>query len=147
MDIKKRLLSLIALTFLLIGIIAFLAYTSINPHWGSGYWEQYAATHYPLSFHTAAELVYWTRKSLHFLGYGTLGLLSWLYFYLWKFSKPYWMGIVLASLIAALDEYLQSRVPFRNGNPEDVLLDICGIIVITGITRLFLELNNPAMQD
>ncbi len=139
MNTINRFLNLITLTFLMTAIIAFLVYTSIDSHWGSDFWEQFIATHSHVSIQTIDELVYWFRKSLHFLGYGVLGLLTWFYCYLWGFRKAYWPGILMASLIAAFDEFLQSRVPFRSGKPEDVLLDICGVVIITVITKHFLN--------
>ncbi len=127
----------IALTFLLAAIVAFLVYTSIDPHWGAGFWDRFVATHSRLPIQTISELVYWFRKSLHFLGYGILALLTWYYFYLWGFRKAYWQGILLAVLIATLDEYLQSRVPFRSGNPGDVLVDVCGIVIVPSLIKFF----------
>ena len=139
MNIENRILGLFSLTIIIAGIIIFLVYTSMDHHWGSGFWEQFIATHSHVSIQTIDKLVYWFRKSLHFFGYGLLGLLTWFYCYLWGFRKAYWPGILMASLIAAFDEFLQSRVPFRSGKPEDVLLDICGVVIITVITKHFLN--------
>ncbi len=147
MNTGTRIFCKTALTFLLAAIIGFLVYTSIDPRWGGGFWDRFVATHSRLSIPTISALVYWFRKSMHFLGYGTLSLLTWYYFYLWGFQRSYWPGIILAVLIASLDEYLQSRVPFRSGKPEDVLLDICGIVIVTSLTKLFLCRFRLANRD
>jgi VanZ family protein len=74
------------------------------------------------------------RKTGHFLGYGTMGLL-WL--------RAWWMTLprvgfgwdaVLAlmgtAMVASLDEFHQSFLPNRTGIPSDVLLDCSGAIVL-----------------
>ena len=74
------------------------------------------------------------RKTGHFLGYGTMGLL-WL--------RAWWMtlpraGFVLEAVlalmgtaaVASLDELHQSFLPNRTGVPSDVLLDCSGAAIL-----------------
>jgi len=74
------------------------------------------------------------RKTGHFLGYGTMGLL-WLR--AWWMSLPragFVLDAALALLgtasVASLDEFHQSLLPNRTGIPSDVLLDCCGAAVL-----------------
>jgi len=74
------------------------------------------------------------RKTGHFLGYGTMGLL-WLR--AWWMSLPraaFLLDAALALLgtaaVASLDEYHQSFLPNRTGIPSDVLLDCSGAVVL-----------------
>jgi VanZ family protein len=95
-----------------------------------------------VSNHRWAILHHYIRKTGHFLGYGTMGLL-WL--------RAWWMtlpraGILLnallalfgTALVASLDEFHQSFLPNRTGIPSDVLLDCCGAVVLL---MLFLVLR------
>lgn len=87
------------------------------------------------------------RKSGHFLGYGTMGLL-WL--------RAWWMSLARASflldsvlallgtaLVASGDEFHQSFLPNRTGVPSDVLLDCCGAVVLQLIVYLYLRIRAP----
>ena len=89
---------------------------------------------------------HYIRKTGHFLGYGTMGLL-WL--------RAWWMtlprvGILLdamlalfgTALVASLDEFHQSFLPNRTGIPSDVLLDCCGAVVLL-MLFLLLRLLRP----
>ncbi len=74
------------------------------------------------------------RKTGHFLGYGTMGLL-WLR--AWWMSLPNKHFLICAALallgtaaIASMDEYHQSFLPNRTGIPSDVLLDCSGAVVL-----------------
>jgi VanZ family protein len=74
------------------------------------------------------------RKTGHFLGYGTMGLL-WLR--AWWMTLPkaaFLLDAALALLgtaaVASLDEYHQSFLPNRTGIPSDVLLDCSGAVVL-----------------
>jgi VanZ family protein len=136
---KARRWSLVVLTVILALIILFLVYTSEEPRWGGGYWESWLISRFQVPVLMAHNLVFWIRKSLHFLGYGSLGLLLWLYWFLWGFKKAYWLGIGAVGLIASLDEYFQSFTSFRTGKPEDMLLDICGAIVFTGLFNFYFK--------
>lgn len=74
------------------------------------------------------------RKTGHFLGYGTMGLL-WLR--AWWMTLPraaFLLDAALALLatagVASLDEYHQSFLPNRTGIPSDVLIDCSGAAVL-----------------
>jgi VanZ family protein len=88
----------------------------------------------PVSNARWALLHHHVRKTGHFLGYGTMGLL-WL--------RAWWMTLPKAALlldaalalvgtaaVASLDEYHQSFLPNRTGIPSDVLLDCSGAAVL-----------------
>jgi VanZ family protein len=88
----------------------------------------------PVSNARWALLHHHVRKTGHFLGYGTMGLL-WL--------RAWWMTLPKAALlldaalalvgtaaVASLDEYHQSFLPNRTGIPADVLLDCSGAAVL-----------------
>ncbi|HEY8464655.1 MAG TPA: VanZ family protein [Bacillota bacterium] len=137
MKYRTRFWSIIGLTLVLAGVTAFLVHTSKDVQWSGGFWEQWLRTHLQLQ---SAEVVFWLRKTAHFLGYGSLALLYWVYFYLWGLRKtaPWW-GIVGAALVASLDEYFQSRSAFRSGQPTDVLLDISGAVIFTSVTTMWLR--------
>lgn len=136
----QRCLGILVLSIVLIGIILFLLYTSKNPSWGGGSWEKWIVRHLHWDSHFVHNLVYWVRKGFHFLGYGGIGLLCWAYFALWGLKKPLLFGLGLAALIAVMDEYAQSFTTFRSGKPMDVVIDICGAVVVTGVVYLW-DLN------
>ena len=86
------------------------------------------------------------RKTGHFLGYGTMGLL-WL--------RAWWMTLpralfrthaVLAvlgtALVASSDEFHQSFLPNRTGVFSDVLLDCCGAVVLLSVAYLVLRITS-----
>lgn len=134
MRIKTRIWSIIGLTLVLGGTIAFLVQTSTNVQWGGGFWENWLTKHLQLQPAVAHQIVFWFRKTTHFLGYGSFTLLLWLYFHLWGLRKSAAFGLIGAALVAAFDEYTQSLSSFRSGMPTDVVLDICGGIVFTLVT-------------
>jgi len=85
------------------------------------------------------------RKTGHFLGYGTMGLL-WL--------RAFWMSlpraafllnallaVVGTAIVASLDEYHQSFLPNRTGIPSDVLLDCSGAVVLVLLYLLLRSLG------
>jgi VanZ family protein len=136
---KVRSWGLVALTIILALIILFLVYTSEEPRWGGGYWENWLINHFFLGRNLAGKLVIGVRKTMHFFGYGVTGLLFWLYFYLWRLKKAVWLSWAAIIVVACLDEYLQSLTTFRTGKPTDVMLDICGALVITGLVKLYFQ--------
>ena len=90
---------------------------------------------------------YLIRKTGHFVGYGTMGVL-WL--------RAWWMSLRRASLVAdatlglfctaivaSADEFHQSFLPNRTGVPSDVLLDCCGAIVMQLIVYLIVRARSP----
>jgi VanZ family protein len=85
------------------------------------------------------------RKTGHFLGYGTMGLL-WLR--AWWMSLPRAAFLLNAALalvgtaaVASLDEYHQSFLPNRTGIPSDVLLDCSGALVLVLLYLLLRSLR------
>jgi len=87
------------------------------------------------------------RKTGHFLGYGTMGLL-WLR--AWWMSLPrssFLLDATLAllgtALVAGADEFHQSFLPNRTGVSSDVLLDCSGAIVLQLLVYLLLHLRWP----
>lgn len=140
---RTRIVSIIFMTFLLGSVIAFLLYSSEDPHWGGGFWEEWLARHFDWPQELVSQLVFNVRKSLHFTGYGGIGLLFWAYFYLWRLPFPQGTGLLATAAVASLDEYTQSFATFRSGQPQDVLLDVCGALAIGLIVRLVLARRKP----
>ena len=94
-----------------------------------------------------AFLHHFIRKSGHFLGYGTMGLL-WL--------RAWWMTLPRSSflldaalaffgtaIVASLDEFHQSFLPNRTGVPSDVLLDCAGALTLQLFVYLFMRVFRP----
>jgi VanZ family protein len=133
---KYRFWSLVIVTLALAGVIGFLLYTSEDPHWGSGIWAKWLRSQFDVGYLTARNIVNGIRKTLHFLGYGGIGLLCWFYLYLWGLKKPLLAGLILTALVAVMDELAQSMTGFRFGKPLDVALDIVGAVVITAAIRI-----------
>lgn len=138
---KARRRNLLILSFILALIIIFLLYTSEDTRWGSGNWEKWLISHTHCGYPSANFIVNILRRTLHFLGYGVIGLLSWIYFYLWGFKKSLRYGLIFTAMIAMLDEYAQSLTTFRFGKPQDVLLDMIGAIVLTGLVKFHVRGN------
>lgn len=136
---KKPVFKLSVLSIALLLIVLFLTYTSEDVHWGGGFWEQWLINHIHFSPIAAHQIVFWFRKTMHFLGYGALGILFWYYFYLWGVTRCFWFGIGATALVAVYDEFSQSFTTFRSGKPEDVLLDVCGALTIGLLARLILK--------
>ncbi len=87
---------------------------------------------------------YLIRKTGHFFGYGTVGLM-WLRAW-WK-TLPhcgFFLDAILALLgtaaVASCDEWHQTFVPNRTGSPWDVLLDCCGAITLELLVYIYLRL-------
>jgi VanZ family protein len=87
------------------------------------------------------------RKTGHFFGYGTMGLL-WLR--AWWMSLPragFLLDATLAllgtALVASADEFHQSFLPNRTGVPSDVLLDCCGAVALQLLVYLCLRICAP----
>jgi hypothetical protein len=127
---QKRIGTIIGLTLVLFIIICFLLQTSKDVRWGGGFWETWLTVHWYLAPKFAWHLVFWLRKTVHFLSYGCLALLLWWYFYLWGLRRTSaGLGLTATALVAACDEYNQTLSTFRSGQPTDVLLDCCGGVV------------------
>jgi VanZ family protein len=76
---------------------------------------------------------FYSRKSGHVIGYGTLSILL---FRAWRATLPAldnvnwtfrWANIAIlgTALVASLDEWHQSFIPSRTGTVRDVVLDTC----------------------
>lgn len=92
-------------------------------------------------------LHHFIRKSGHFVGYGSMGLL-WLR--AWWMSLPragFLLDATLAmlgtSIVASSDEFHQTFLPNRTGVLSDVVLDCCGAIVLQFIVYLILRISPP----
>jgi VanZ family protein len=88
----------------------------------------------PVSNARWALLHHHVRKTYHFLGYGTMGLL-WLRAWWMTLPKAAFLldaalALVGTAAVASLDEYHQSFLPNRTGIPADVLLDCSGAAVL-----------------
>ncbi len=87
------------------------------------------------------------RKTGHFLGYGTMGLL---WFRAWRMSLPR-TNILLDAVLALLgtavvaggDEFHQSFLPNRTGIPSDVLLDCSGAFVLLLLAYVAIRIASP----
>ena len=86
------------------------------------------------------------RKTGHFIGYGTLGLL---FYRGWRLSgqilavlRPRILDATLSLactlVVASADEYHQSLLPSRTGRPQDVLLDMTGAAIFLLAFQLWL---------
>ena len=73
------------------------------------------------------------RKAAHLTEYGILGLL---WFRAWRGTRVGWywqwglFGVVVALVVASADEIHQSFVPSRTGEFRDVVLDVCGAMIV-----------------
>jgi VanZ family protein len=79
-------------------------------------------------------LHHYIRKTGHFVGYGTMGLL-WLRAWWMSLPRARFLldaGLALAgtAAVASADEFHQSFLPNRTGVASDVLLDCCGAVVL-----------------
>lgn len=87
------------------------------------------------------------RKTGHFIGYGTMGLL-WLR--AWWMSLPRagflldaTLALIGTAMVASADEFHQSFLPNRTGVPSDVLLDCCGAVALQLFAYLVLRIRWP----
>jgi VanZ family protein len=82
---------------------------------------------------SAPELNILVRKSAHLTEYGILALLA------WRASRNFTIPMLVVLAVASTDEYVQSWVPSRTGQPSDVLLDLCGaaiaLLLLTFVRR------------
>lgn len=86
------------------------------------------------------------RKTGHFIGYGILGLL---FYRGWRKSgtilsirRPRPVDAIFSFactlVVASGDEFHQSFLPSRTGQPQDVLLDMCGVVMFLAALQLWL---------
>jgi hypothetical protein len=84
---------------------------------------------------TAALWMYWTRKCLHFIGYGTAAVAtaSLVRRNGASLGRCFAVGLAWPLPISIFDEYQQSLTPTRGGKWEDVFLDFCGMVCCLGV--------------
>ena len=94
-----------------------------------------------------ADLHFLIRKSGHFLGYGTMGLL-WLR--AWWMTLPrsgFLLDATLALLgtavVASADEFHQSFLLNRTGVPSDVLIDCAGALTLQLMVYILMRIFRP----
>ena len=90
---------------------------------------------------------HYIRKTGHFVGYGTLGLLWlrawWMTLPRASFMTQAMLSIFGTALVASGDEFHQSFLPNRTGLPSDVLIDCSGAIVMVFLLYFALRLISP----
>src|SRR5262249_44388730 len=95
-------------------------------------------------------LHFFVRKGAHFACYGFLSVLA---FYSWRATLPgpqrwsfRWSGLALALTLAAasLDEFHQTFIRSRTGNPRDVALDMVGALFFQILIAAFSGGGAPA---
>lgn len=79
------------------------------------------------------------KKGSHFLAYGFFALLAWWAVRDWK--RPFLSAFIITALYAASDEWHQSFVPTRHGQPADVLIDTLGGLTMLLLLRYWLGRN------
>jgi VanZ family protein len=87
------------------------------------------------------------RKSGHFLGYGTIGMLWlrawWMTLPHSRFLQDALLALLGTAMVASSDEFHQTFLSNRNGTPYDVLLDCCGAIVLQLVVYIFMRSFKP----
>ena len=105
-----------------------------------------------INFHDFLVFHHYLRKSGHVLGYGILSLLllrgwratlDYAHVWVWRAALLAWVG---TALVASADEWHQSFIPSRTGNPTDVLLDSVAGVVFLLIAYLWLRRSALAEQ-
>jgi len=106
---------------------ALIMYASLYPFEG---WRNQGLN--PLSFLTAPWPKYWSQFDLiaNFLGYAPLGFLTTLSMLRsWRLSMPVWVTLLIACVLSASLETLQSYLPMRVAQRSDWLLNTAGAAV------------------
>jgi VanZ family protein len=87
------------------------------------------------------------RKTGHFIGYGTMGLLWlrawWMTLPRRGFQFDATLALLGTALVASADEFHQSFLPNRTGVPSDVLLDCSGAILLLLLAYVILRIGWP----
>jgi VanZ family protein len=87
------------------------------------------------------------RKSGHFLGYGTIGLIWlrawWMSLPRSRFLQDAFLSLMGTAMIASADELHQSILPNRTGTPWDVVLDCSGALALQLIVYIYMRLWHP----
>jgi VanZ family protein len=94
-----------------------------------------------------AEIHHVLRKTGHFLGYGTMGLLWlrawWMTLPRSSFLMDATLALIGTALVASTDEFHQSFLPNRTGMPSDVLLDCAGAFTLQLVLYVFIRVFRP----
>lgn len=119
--------------------------------------EAFEAVFGAVSWQIWASIHHVIRKTGHFIGYGTIGLV-WLRAWMLTWVVPMkhlktavWrrycviMAIFCTMLTASLDEVHQSFLPSRTGLVSDVWLDTAGAVVLISLVALT-WLRQPGVQ-
>ncbi len=125
-----------------IGVIAFESTKFFGADHTSGPFRLiYQAIFGPVSNLDWVEIHHTIRKTGHFLGYGTIGLL-WLR--AWHMTVPRFSWLACAALsllgtaaIASSDEFHQSFLPNRTGMFRDVVLDCIGATILVSLALMW----------
>ena len=94
---------------------------------------------HPLSDETFELTQYTIRKLAHLTEYG---ILAWLWFRALRGERREWMlrwaaiAVLIALIVATMDEWHQSFVPSRTSSPLDVVIDVCGAVLAQVFVRL-----------
>jgi VanZ family protein len=100
-----------------------------------------------------SEFVYWhhyLRKAGHVAGYAMLGLLLLRGLWMTFSNRPEWIRLLPVfawlgtALVATMDEWHQSYIPSRTGNPWDVLLDSTAGLMALAFAYTALRRKAPA---
>ncbi|MGM9951740.1 MAG: VanZ family protein, partial [Lysinibacillus sp.] len=81
------------------------------------------------------------RKGTHFIGFGLVGLLFFLFYRKLGWRFPALLAIGSIFIVASLDEYRQTLIPGRTGMFGDVLIDTAGAIFFVIIIKGFLAIK------
>ncbi|MCT6923668.1 VanZ family protein [Metasolibacillus sp.] len=76
------------------------------------------------------------RKATHFIGFGIVGTILYLFYRKLAWHFPSLLAIATIFVIASLDELRQSFLPGRTGVFSDVLLDSFGAVVFIMVTAM-----------
>jgi VanZ family protein len=93
------------------------------------------------------EIHHLIRKSGHFFGYGTLGMIWlrawWMTLPRSRFLPDASLALLGTALVASCDEWHQTYLPNRNGSVWDVLLDCSGAIALQLAVYIYMRLMRP----
>ncbi len=76
------------------------------------------------------------RKGFHFVGFGFIGILFYLFYRRFKLKFATIFAIVTTFIIASFDEFRQTFVDGRTGIFDDVLLDTFGAITFVFLFKI-----------
>ena len=103
----------------------------------ASHWVQALVSLFHLSAGRAEDVAIFCRKCLHFLFYGTLGLLAWRAAVRGgAASRAVLLGLLFVLFHASFDEFRQLSFPDRTASVRDVVLDMLGgaVVIAAGAT-------------